>query len=344
MQYTTLGNTDIRVSKICLGTMTYGSDHSEAEAHAQMDYAFAQGVNFLDAAEMYPIPTSPEYQGRNEEFVGTWLKKQVRDQVVVATKVAGPGEMVSYIRPDMALDRHNIRAAVSASLRRLQTDYIDLYQLHWPDRVTNYFGQLNYSHKPEQDGAAILETLDVLGELVQEGVVRHIGLSNETAWGTMKFLQLAEQHGLPRTVSVQNPFNLLNRTAEVGLTEVVHREQVSLLPYSPLAFGVLSGKYQNGARPEGARITRHPNYARYFTEQGQLAVAEYVVLAQTYGMEPALMALAWVNQHPAVTSNIIGASSMAQLRANIESVDLVLPEALLQEVEAIHQRFPNPCP
>lgn len=344
MQYTTLGATDIRVSKICLGTMTYGSDHTEAEAHAQMDYAFAQGVNFLDAAEMYPIPTSPEYQGRNEAFVGSWLKKQVRDQVVVATKVAGPGEMVSYIRPDMALDRKNIREAVTASLRRLQTDYIDLYQLHWPDRVTNYFGQLNYNHKPEMDGAPILETLEVLAELVQEGLVRQIGLSNETAWGTMKFLQLAERHGLPRAVSVQNPFNLLNRTAEIGLTEVVQREQVSLLPYSPLAFGVLSGKYQGGARPEGARITRHPNYARYFTEQGQLAVAEYVALAQRYEIEPALMALAWVTQHPAVASNIIGASSMAQLKANIDSVRLSLPDTLLQEIEAIHQRYPNPCP
>lgn len=227
MQYNTLGNTDINVSLICLGTMTYGSDHTQAQAFEQMDYAVANGVNFFDGAEMYPIPTSPEYQGCNEEIIGNWLKARGnRDQVVIATKVAGPGEMVSYLRPDMALDRKNIREAVTNSLRRLQTDYIDLYQLHWPDRATNFFGQLNYVHQPEKDGTPLLETLEALAELVQEGLVRHIGLSNESAWGTMKYLQLAEQHDLPKVVSVQNPYNFLNRTAEVGLTEVL---QLSLI-------------------------------------------------------------------------------------------------------------------
>lgn len=345
MQYNRLGNTDIEVSQICLGTMTYGSDHTEAEAFEQMDFALEHGVNFLDGAEMYPIPTSPDWQGRNEEIIGSWLKTRGnRDQVVVATKVAAPGEMVNYIRPDMALDRKNIRLAVESSLKRLQTDYIDLYQLHWPDRVTNYFGQLNYAHQPEKDGTPILETLQVLKELVDEGLVRHIGLSNETAWGTMKFLQLAELKELPRCVSLQNPFSLLNRTAEIGLTEVMQREQVSFLPYSPLGFGVLSGKYLHGARPDGARITRYPTYARYLNEQGQAATEAYVQLAKKHNLEPAIMALAWVNQRDFVTSNIIGASNMAQLESNIASADLQLSTDLLEAIEAIHVRYPNPCP
>lgn len=345
MQYNKLGNTDIAVSQICLGTMTYGSDHSQEEAFAQMDFAVDQGINFLDGAEMYPIPTSAEYQGRNEEIIGHWLKARGnRDQVVVATKVTGPGEMVSYIREDMGLDRRNIREAITNSLKRLQTDYIDLYQLHWPDRATNFFGQLNYTHQPEKDGASIQETLEVLKELVDEGLVRHFGLSNETAWGTMKFLQLADKFDLPRCVSVQNPFSLLNRTAEIALTEVLQREEVSLLPYSPLGFGVLSGKYLNDARPEGARITRHPTYARYFTEQGIKATQAYVELAKAHGLNPAVMALAWVNSRSYVDANIIGASNMAQLKDNIESANLVLSEELLAQIEAIHTQYPNPCP
>ncbi|WP_286240409.1 NADP(H)-dependent aldo-keto reductase [Neptuniibacter halophilus] len=345
MDYNRLGNTDIKVSQICLGTMTFGSDLSQEEAFAQMDYALEQGVNFLDGAEMYPIPTSPEYQGRNEEIIGNWLRARGnRDKVVVATKVTGRGEMVSYIRENMALDKRNIREAITHSLRRLQTDYVDLYQLHWPDRATNFFGQLNYTHQPEKDGTPILETLEVLQELVDEGLIRHVGLSNETAWGTMKFLQLAEQHQLPRCVSVQNPFSLLNRTAEIALTEVLQREQVSLLPYSPLGFGVLSGKYLNGARPEGARITRHPTYARYLNEQGQLATEAYVNLAREHGLDPAVMALAWVNSRDYVAANIIGASTMQQLQDNIGSASLKLSDELLQAIDTIHQRLPNPCP
>lgn len=345
MQYNTLGNTDIKVSLICLGTMTYGSDHTQEEAFEQMDYALERGVNFFDGAEMYPIPTSVEYQGRNEEIIGNWVKARGnRDQVVIATKVTGPGEMVNYIRPNMALDRRNIREAVTNSLRRLQMDTIDLYQIHWPDRATNFFGQLNYNHQPEKDGTPILETLEVMQELVDEGLIRHVGLSNETPWGAMKFLQLAETHGLPRCVSVQNPFSLLNRTAEVGLTEVLQREEVSLLPYSPLGFGVLSGKYLAGARPEGARITRHPTYARYLNEQGQLATQAYVDLAKADGLDPAVMALAWVNSRSYVDSNIIGASNMTQLQNNIDSAELVLSDELLAEIEAIHVRYPNPCP
>ncbi|PIE20890.1 MAG: NADP(H)-dependent aldo-keto reductase [Neptuniibacter caesariensis] len=345
MQLNKLGNTDIDVSLICLGTMTYGSDLTQEDAFAQMDYALSRGVNFFDGAEMYPIPTSAEYQGRNEEIIGNWVKSRGnRDQVVLATKVTGPGEMVSYIREDMGLDRRNIREAINNSLRRLQTDYIDLYQLHWPDRATNFFGQLNYTHQPEKDGAPIQETLEVLKELVDEGLVRHFGLSNESAWGTMKFLQLADKFDLPRCVSVQNPFNLLNRTAEIALTEVLQREKVSLLPYSPLGFGVLSGKYLNNARPEGARITRHPTYARYLTEQGVKATQAYVELAQAHGLEPAVMALAWVNSRPYVDSNIIGASTLEQLKVNIDSAALQLSDEILSEIDAIHTRYPNPCP
>lgn len=250
MEYKTLGRTDLKVSRIALGTMTFGRTNSEAEAFEQMDYALAQGVNLFDAAEMYPVPTDPAYQGNTERIIGNWMKARgTRDQVVVATKASGPGEYVSYIRPNLHFDRANLREAVDNSLRRLQTDYIDLYQLHWPDRATNMFGQLGYQHDPSQDGAPILQTLEALDELVREGKIRHVGLSNETAWGTMKFLQLAEQHNLPRMVSVQNPYGLLNRSLEVGLSEVLLREQLDLLAYSPLGFGVLSGKYLGGARP-----------------------------------------------------------------------------------------------
>ncbi|MAY41790.1 MULTISPECIES: NADP(H)-dependent aldo-keto reductase [unclassified Neptuniibacter] len=345
MKYNSLGNTDINVSSICLGTMMFGSEQDESEAFAQMDYAYEQGVNFLDGAEMYPIPTSPLYQGRNEEIIGSWLKtRNLREQMVVATKVTGPGEMVSYIRPEMALDRRNIREAVTNSLQRLQTDYIDLYQIHWPDRATNFFGQLNYQHQPEKDGTPILETLEVMDELVKEGLIRHVGLSNETAWGTMSFSQLAEQHDLPKCVSVQNPFSLLNRTVEVGLTEVLQRESVSLLPYSPLGFGVLSGKYLGDARPDNGRITRNPVFARYLTEQGQLATQAYVDLAHKHDIDPAVMALAWVNSRSYVASNIIGASSLAQLETNISSASVILNDEILSEIDAIHVRYPNPCP
>ncbi|WP_415899451.1 NADP(H)-dependent aldo-keto reductase [Neptuniibacter sp. QD48_11] len=345
MQYRQLGNTDLNVSLICLGTMTFGRQNTEVEAFEQLDYAWAQGVNFLDAAEMYPVPVDERYQGLTETYIGNWMKQRNnRDKVIVATKVAGPGDFVSFIRPEMHFDRKNIREAIQGSLKRLQTDYIDLYQLHWPDRTTNFFGKLGYQHAPENDGAAILETLNILKELVDEGLIRYVGLSNETAWGTMKFLAYAEQLGLPRVVSVQNPYNLLNRSSEVGLTEVLMREQVSLLPYSPMAFGTLSGKYLNGAQPEKGRLTLFPDYTRYLNEQGIKATEEYVSLARAHNLDPAQMALAFVNSRDFVASNIIGATTMGQLTANIDSVNLNLDEGLLAEIEAIHVRYPNPCP
>ena len=345
MKYKQLGSSDLNVSRIALGTMTFGRSNTEAEAFEQMDYAFAQGVNLFDTAEMYPVPTAAEFQGRSEEVIGHWLKARgQRDKVVVATKAAGPGEMVSYLRDNIHFDRRNLKTALEASLQRLQTDYVDLYQLHLPDRSTNYFGQLNYSHKPEQDGTPIAETLAVLAEQVQAGKIRYIGLSNETAWGTMKFLQEAQRLNLPCVVSVQNPYSLLNRSLEQGLAEVMQREQVDLLAYSPLAFGTLSGKYLGGVLPEGSRLQQFPQYSRYTGQQGVEATQAYVELAFQYDLNPAQMALAFVNSRPFLGSNIIGATRMAQLEANIASVDLELSTDVLAEIEAIHQRYTYPCP
>lgn len=345
MEYKSLGGSDLNVSRICLGTMTFGQQNTEAEAHEQLDYAVSQGVNFIDTAEMYPVPPMAETQGRTEQYIGSWLKARAnREKLIIATKVAGPAEMARHIRPDLCLDKANIRAAVTSSLQRLQTDYIDLYQLHWPERGTNFFGQLNYQHKPEMDGTPILETLEALKELVDEGLIRYVGLSNEVPWGVMKFLSYAEALGLPRVVSVQNPYNLLNRKDEVGLTEILLREQVELLPYSPLAFGTLSGKYLDGSAGPEARINQFPRFSRYFTEVGLQATAEYVQLARDHGLDPAQMALSFVNDKPFVGSNIIGATSIEQLKSNIESIDLKLSEEVLAEIDLIGTRFSNPCP
>lgn len=345
MDYLTLGQSGLKVSRIALGTMTFGRQNSEVEAFEQLDYALERGVNLIDAAEMYPVPTAAEFQGRTEQYIGNWMRQRGnRDRVILATKATGPGAMVSYLRQDMRHDARNLRLAIEGSLTRLQTDYIDLYQLHWPDRSTNFFGQLGYQHDPSSPGTPLAETLAVLGELVAEGKIRHIGLSNETPWGTMKCLQLAEQLGLPRIVSVQNPYSLLNRTAEIGLAEVMLREQVGLLAYSPLGFGVLTGKYAAGARPEGSRLALFPEYQRYLTEQGLAATQCYLELAAEAGLDPAQMALAYVNSRPFLGSNIIGATRMDQLKANLDSLDVELSAELLAQIEAIHQRYPNPCP
>lgn len=347
MQYRRLGNTDIEVSAICLGSMTWGEQNSEDEAHAQLDYAIEQGVNFIDTAEMYPIPPAAETQGRTEAYIGNWLRKRGRrDDIVLASKVIGPPwDALKHFRGGKArLDRPNIEAAIDASLKRLQTEYLDLYQLHWPDRKTNFFGKLGYVHAPDDDPVPIEETLAVLADLVKAGKVRHIGLSNETAWGTMKFLQIAEARGLPRVVSVQNPYSLLNRSFEVGLAEVAIRERAGLLAYSPLAFGMLSGKYSGGAQPADARLTRYPHYDRYSNPQARAATDRYVALAREHDLDPAQMALAYVNSRPFVTANIIGATDMEQLRSNIASIDLELPPAVLEGIEAIHTEHPYPSP
>jgi aryl-alcohol dehydrogenase-like predicted oxidoreductase len=345
MHYRTLGTSDLKVSRICLGTMTFGNQNSEADAHQQLDYAISQGVNFVDLAEMYPVPTAAELQGRTEQYVGNWMRQRNnRNQLVIATKAAGPADMVSYLRSDICFDRRNIRAAIEGSLQRLQTDYIDLYQLHWPDRGTNFFGQLGYQHDASKDGTPILETLKVLKELVDEGKIRNIGLSNESPWGVMTFLKYAELYDLPRVISVQNPYSLLNRKDEIGLTEVLQREQVDLLAYSPLGFGVLSGKYLNEQRPEGARLTLFPSYARYIKPNGIVATQAYVTLAREHGLDPAQMALAYVNSRGFVGTTIIGATTLAQLQSNIDADALVLNDAVVQSIEAIHEGAPNPSP
>ena len=347
MEYRRLGQTDIDVSVICLGTMTWGQQNTEAEAHEQLDYALEAGVNFIDTAELYAVPPSGETQGRTEEYIGTWLKQRgTRNRVVLASKVVGPSEdWLPHIRGGKArLDRKNIEAALDASLRRLQTDYLDLYQLHWPDRKTNFFSRLGYEHDPNDRPVPIEETLTVLDDLVKAGKVRHIGLSNETPWGVMSFIETAERLGLPRVVSVQNPYSLLNRTYEIGLAEVSIREQAGLLAYSPLAFGVLSGKYLDGAQPAGARLTLFPDYTRYSGPNAVAATERYVELAQDHGLDPAQMALAYVNTRPFVTSTIVGATSLEQLKANIASIDVTLSDGVLADIEHIHELYPNPAP
>ncbi|MCF8779381.1 NADP(H)-dependent aldo-keto reductase [Vibrio sp. IRLE0018] len=344
MLYTKLPHSTLEISKICLGTMTYGEQNSQQQAFEQLNYAIAQGVNFIDTAEMYPVPPKANTQGLTEQFIGNWLTKSgKREKVVLATKIAGPRN-VPYIRDNMSLNRRHIHTAIDDSLTRLQTDYVDLYQLHWPQRQTNCFGQLNYPYPDTQEEVTLIETLEALNELVKAGKVRYIGVSNETPWGVMTLLRLAEKHDLPRIVSIQNPYNLLNRSFEVGLSEISHYEGVQLLAYSPMAFGTLSGKYLDGARPQGARCTLFERFQRYFTPQGIEATKAYVSLARDYGLDPAQMALAFVNQRPFVASNIIGATTLDQLKANIESLNVKLEDEVLNKVQQIGTTYSNPCP
>ncbi|MAC47238.1 NADP(H)-dependent aldo-keto reductase [Oceanospirillum beijerinckii] len=345
MRYQTLANTDLNISKLCLGTMTWGEQNTEQQAHQQLDYALDQGINFIDTAEMYPVPPQGDTQGTTECHIGSWFKsRNNRDKVILATKVAGPGDWLGYLRGGPRLNREHIQQAVDASLKRLQTDYIDLYQLHWPDRHTNYFGQLSYSHNKEEVATPLLETLEALNEQVKAGKIRHVGVSNETPWGVMKYLQLAEAHNLPRMVSIQNPYSLLNRTFEIGLAEIAHRENIPLLAYSPLGFGVLSGKYLGGAWPEHARLTLYKRFQRYTSEKADIATQAYVDLAREHQLDPAQMALAFVNERSFMASNIIGATTMEQLASNIASIELTLSDEVIAGIEAIHQQMPNPCP
>jgi aryl-alcohol dehydrogenase-like predicted oxidoreductase len=347
MQYRKLGTTGIEVSSICLGSMTWGEQNTQAEAFEQLDYALSMGVNFIDTAELYSIPPKPQTYGRTEEIIGNWLRRTGnRDRIILASKIAGPGPgWVDHIRNGRTrFNRNQLQTALEGSLRRLQTDCIDLYQLHWPERDTNFFGQLGFTPAAHDDFTPVAETLAALDDLVQAGKIRHIGLSNETPWGIMRFLQAAEQHGLPRVVSVQNPYSLLNRSYEVGAAEVSWREHCGLLAYSPLGFGVLSGKYLNGARPAGARLTLFPDYTRYSSPAAERATAAYADLARRHGLELSRMALAYVNSRPFLTSTIIGATTMEQLRTNIESSELDLPAEVLDGIQAIHTAHPNPSP
>ena len=347
MHYRKLGNTDIDVSVICLGTMTWGEQNTQAEAFEQMDYALAQGVNFFDTAELYSIPPKAATYGHTEEIIGNWLRKTGnRNRIILASKIAGPGpDWVDHIRKGRTrFNRNHLQAALEGSLKRLQTDCIDLYQLHWPERETNFFGQLGFTPGTNADFTPVAETLAVLNDFVKAGKIRHIGLSNETPWGIMQFLQTANGLDLPRLISVQNPYSLLNRSYEVGAAEVSWREHCGLLAYSPLGFGVLSGKYLNGARPTGARLTLFPDYTRYSSAPAERATADYVALAQRHGLDCAQMALAFVNSRPFLTSTIIGATSMAQLRNNIGSIELELSAEVEDGIQAIHATHPNPSP
>ena len=345
MKYTKIPQTDIKVSKICLGTMTYGQQNTEVEAHEQLNYAIDKGINFIDTAEMYSIPGKKETQGSTERYIGSWLKDQKREDLVVATKITGPMPYFNYIRPNLGFKKEAINEALNKSLQRLQTDYVDIYQLHWPERSVNFFGQRNYRHDPdekwEDNFKEIIETMD---DLVKEGKIRHYGVSNETSWGVMRQLSESKINGLTTCKTIQNPYSLLNRTFEINLAEVSLREKVGLLAYSPLAFGVLSGKYLNGQMPEKSRLKLFPAYSRYSNPQAMKLTAAYAELAAKNNLSLTELSLAFVNQRPFVTSNIIGATSMDQLKENIGSIEVDLSEELLIEIDKIQDLQPNPAP
>ena len=343
MEYNFLPGTQTKVSKICLGTMTWGRQNTEQEAHDQMDYADEQGINFFDTAELYPIPPRQEEQGDTERFIGTWFKKTgLRDKIVLASKIAGPAAFTKHIRTDKSYSKQTIDIAIEKNLKRLQTDYIDLYQLHWPERPTNYFGKRGYNFKRgDLWKENFEEILDALNTHVKKGNIRYVGLSNETPWGTMGFLR-ASNTNRPRVRTIQNPYSLLNRTFEVGNAEVCHRENVGLLAYSPLAFGVLSGKYRGGQRPEQARLTLFPHYDRYSSDPCRSAVELYHGLAERNGLTLTQLSLAFVNDRPFVTSNIIGATTLLQLEENIGTARIRLNDEVLEAINSIHETIPSP--
>jgi aryl-alcohol dehydrogenase-like predicted oxidoreductase len=347
MEYRRLGRTDLKVSLICLGTMTWGQQNTEAEGHAQMDYALDQGINFFDTAELYSIPPKAETQGSTERIIGSWFKSRgTRDKVILASKVVGRSEN-TWFRNDGSpaeLSRRQIEEAVDKSLTRLQTDYIDLYQIHWPDRPMPWGSNPTIYRHQEGDSHPIAETVEIMTDLVKAGKIRHFGLSNESAWGTMTFLKHAEAKGMARVQSVQNAYSLLNRTNEVALAEICLRETVSLLPYSPLAQGYLTGKYLDGARPEGSRTTLFNRGQRYENPTAEAAIRKYLALAREFGLDPAQMALAFVNSRPFVTSTIIGATKMDQLKTDIASIGVTITPELEQRINAIHVEHCNPCP
>lgn len=345
MKYTTLPNTDIKVSKICLGTMTFGQQNTEADGHAQMDYAVEKGINFFDTAEMYSVPAREETYGSTERILGTWFKKTgKREEIVLATKIAGPNPNFTYMREKNDFSPASLQYALDQSLQRLQTDYVDLYQLHWPERKTNFFGQRGFKVQDdawEDNIHAVLETLD---GFVKQGKIKHIGLSNETPWGMMRFLEESKYHNLPKIATVQNPYSLLNRLFEVGSAEMCMRENVGLFAYSPLAFGVLSGKFLSGESHPNARIKLFPQFSRYNSAQCTEATRMYQEVAHKNGLTLTEMALAFVTQQAFVTSNIIGATTMEQLKENIATIDIVLSEEIISEINAVQAVIPDPAP
>ena len=346
MNYKKLGNTDLDVSTICLGTMTWGEQNTQEEGFEQMNYALDQGINFWDTAELYAIPPKKNTYGKTEEVIGNWFKKnKKRDRVILATKIAGPG--LSWIRNgEYQYNKKNLNEAVNQSLKRLKTDYIDLYQLHWPERKTNYFGKLGYEHKEDDNNWNEFEKiLFELNEIIKEGKIRYVGISNETAWGLSKFLETSKLKNLPKVMSVQNPYNLLNRSYEVGLAEISIREKSGLLAYSPLAFGFLSGKYRNDKLPEKSRMKLFGDqFPRYKTHNGSMAIEKYYEISKKYGLDLAQMSLKFCELQPFMTSVIIGATTMEQLKTDIESVNVNLTEEIIKEINEVQTIYPNPCP
>ncbi len=345
MDYRSLGTSDLTVSALCLGTMTFGQQNTIAQAHAQLDAAIAQGINFIDTAEMYPVPMRADTFGFTETLLGQWLQRQQRDRLVIATKAAGPNPHLPWVRcSDRSLNRANLEAALDASLKRLQTDYVDLYQLHWPDRYVPLFGAPDYDPSQERPSIPIEEQLQVLGEFVAAGKVRYIGLSNETPWGVNEFCRLAATLNLPKIVSIQNAYNLTNRVFEIHLTETCRFQTVGLLAYSPLAFGFLTGKHRQGSPPE-SRIAQFEGFARRYSKPNVApAVQAYAKIAADHGLSLTQMALAFVRSRPWVTSTIIGATNLDQLHENIASADLTLSEDVLNAIQDVHLRYPNPAP
>ena len=350
MKYRKLGNTDIDVSVICLGTMTFGEQNTQEEGFEQMDYSLDRGINFFDTAELYAVMPRRETYGKTEEIVGNWFKERKnRDKIILASKIASKAEDdLEWIRngsTTLGFDRKNMDIAIDNSLKRLQTDYIDLYQLHWPERKVPKFGVLDFNYDPhDNEWTAIEEVLENLNRLVKAGKIRYVGLSNETPWGVMKFLQIAKEKNLPRMVSIQNVYSLVNRVFDVSNSEVSIREQCGLLAYSPLAGGRLSGKYIGNKKPQNSRYTIWPRrFSRHHTKRGELAIEAYFKLAKKYGVAPSTFANAFVNDRPFVTSNIIGATTMNQLKENIDSIDTNLSKEVLKEIEDIHLSDPNPC-
>ena len=344
MNYTTLPNTDIKVSKICLGTMTFGEQNSEKEAHQQLDYAIENGINFIDTAEMYPIAAKESTLGLTEKYIGSWLKNQKREQLVIASKIAGPNRGINYIREKLDFSKKNITDAVEQSLSNLQTDYIDLYQLHWPERKMNFFGQRGFSidanDQWEDNFNDILTTFD---ELIKAGKIKSVGISNETPFGLSRFLEESKYHNLPKMATIQNPYSLLNRLFEVGLSEICYRQKVGLLAYSPLGFGVLTGKHQQGIKPE-SRNGLFPQFTRYTNVNCIKATDLFIKLASKHNFTITELALAFVQNQSFVTSTIIGATTSEQLKENIATHQIVLSEEILKEINAIHELIPDPAP
>ena len=345
MKYTNIPNTNIKVSKICLGTMTFGEQNTEKEAHEQLNYAVEQGVNFIDTAEMYSVPAKEETQGSTERYIGTWLKNQKREDLVVASKVSGPNDFFKYVRENLGFSKNAIDDALSKSLKRLQTDYIDLYQLHWPERKTNFIGTRNYKHNVNEEWEDnFKEVIEALDGYVKAGKIRHYGVSNETSWGVMRHLSESNNNNLTRCKTIQNAYSLLNRLFEINLAEVAMREKVGLLAYSPLAFGILSGKYLNGNLPEKSRIKLYSQYSRYSSKQCDFLTQKYAELANELNISLTQLALAFVNQREFVTANIIGATTMQQLQENISSIHVELSEETLNKIDSIQELQPNPGP